>query len=354
MTRFTLFLLFILALQPMHAQTLDDTQWSRLEDWQTHAGPARMEVGVMQEGKITWYSVLKDTILINQPTELYYEIGSITKPLMGLALQKYLEEVPGDLETPVSEWLPDTLEWAGNGTDPIRLRHLVTHQSGMPRMPGNLQKSLRNPFDPFSNYQPSHLFSYLEAWEPARAPEEGFEYSNLAAGLATYAALLHSDLSLDSYTNQYLLQPLGLQEISYDIPDSLGILPYHTQGYKSVRWHFTETLAGAGAMRGTASGMGDLLQKLAAPSPENQAWISRSTASLSNSEVGTFCTFWIRDGIDGTDKSYIWHNGQTQGYETFLAWVEGEETGLVILSNRAAEKVTPLGMAWIQELGKTP
>ncbi|HAA19814.1 MAG TPA: hypothetical protein DCP28_14005, partial [Cytophagales bacterium] len=174
----------------MHAQDLDSAQWKRLAAWQAEAGPARLEVGVMKGGEITWYSVLADTILINQPTELYYEIGSITKPLMGMALQKYLEGIREDLETPVSDWLPDSLVWAGQGPDTIRLRHLVTHKSGMPRMPGNLQASIINPFDPFLNYQPTHLFAWMEAWEPERAPGDGFEYSNLAAGLATYATLL--------------------------------------------------------------------------------------------------------------------------------------------------------------------
>ena len=349
--RYRILLTLLLPLGSLAAQELDSAQWARLHAWQAEAGAARLEVGVMQAGAITWYSVLQDTILINQPTELYYEIGSITKPLMGLALHQYLATLPADLETPVSDWLPDTLSWAGRGPDTLRLRHLVTHHSGMPRMPPNLRESFINPFDPFLNYQPTHLFAWMEAWQPEHRPDSVFEYSNLGAGLVTYAALRHSGLTLTDYTQRYLGEPLQVSGIGYDIPDSLVVLPYHSAGYNSVRWHFTETLAGAGALRATPAAMGAILRTLAQPpTPALAAWVHQSTAALATTEIGPIGTFWIHGSLEATGKTFYWHNGQTQGYESYLAWIEGEGTGIVILSNRMAHQITAMGMAWMQEL----
>jgi hypothetical protein len=45
----------------------------------------------------------------------------------------------------------------------------------------------------------------------------------------------------------------------------------------------------------------------------------------------------------------LWHNGQTGGFNAFIAWIEGTQTGVFILSNNGEDVATGLGVAIIGE-----
>jgi CubicO group peptidase (beta-lactamase class C family) len=50
--------------------------------------------------------------------------------------------------------------------------------------------------------------------------------------------------------------------------------------------------------------------------------------------------FWIVDSIPGTDRTFVWHNGQTGGYSAFFALFPQAGRAVVVLANvaRAAEQ----------------
>jgi serine-type D-Ala-D-Ala carboxypeptidase/endopeptidase len=71
-----------------------------------------------------------------------YEIGSITKVPTGITLARLEREGRLGLEDTVAHYLPSTLNLPPPA-DTITLQHLATHTSGLPRLPDNLDATIR-------------------------------------------------------------------------------------------------------------------------------------------------------------------------------------------------------------------
>ena len=69
-----------------------------------------------------------------------FEIGSITKTFTGLLLAQMIVQGKVTLTEPVRKLLPKGLVTAPNGPE-ISLADLITHHSGLPRMPDNFPPS---------------------------------------------------------------------------------------------------------------------------------------------------------------------------------------------------------------------
>ncbi|MFF2370469.1 serine hydrolase domain-containing protein [Agromyces sp. NPDC058110] len=70
----------------------------------------------------------------------HYPLFSITKPLVGLAAMELVEQGRLTLETPLAEAVP---EFGAGRDDVVRLRHLVSHSSGIIEPPMDSAASLR-------------------------------------------------------------------------------------------------------------------------------------------------------------------------------------------------------------------
>src|ERR1700691_3965442 len=88
-----------------------------------------------------------------------FEIGSISKTFTGLMLARMVSEGKVRLDEPVRELLPAGTVRRPAGEE-ITLLDLVTHHSGLPRMPDNF-----NPADwenPYADYGKEQLYSYVK------------------------------------------------------------------------------------------------------------------------------------------------------------------------------------------------
>ncbi|NTX51673.1 serine hydrolase [Myxococcus sp. CA039A] len=63
-----------------------------------------------------------------------YEIGSVSKTFAGLLLANAVLEGKATLDDPIQKYLPSAYPNLQSNGEPIRLRHLITHTSGMPGM----------------------------------------------------------------------------------------------------------------------------------------------------------------------------------------------------------------------------
>ena len=119
----------LLALDRCLARHVDD---GRLPGWQ---------VVVSRGGRVahsTCYG--RRDVAANLPTEpdTIYRIYSMTKPITSVAALMLWEQGAFDLSDPISRWLPEFAEMTiygsdGNrrATEPIRIRHLLTHTAGL-------------------------------------------------------------------------------------------------------------------------------------------------------------------------------------------------------------------------------
>ena len=76
-----------------------------------------------------------------------FEIGSISKTFTAILLAKIAQKGEMDLNDPIARYLPEEVSTPSRNGQFIQLKHLVTHTSGLSRMPDNFF-----PDDPKQHY----------------------------------------------------------------------------------------------------------------------------------------------------------------------------------------------------------
>ena len=92
-------------------------------------------VGTLSEGE-DWVGGFGETRLGSQEApgaQTLYEIGSITKVFTGVLLAGAVLRGEVNLEDPVNRFLPPEAQIPDHASGPVRLWHLTTHTSGLPR-----------------------------------------------------------------------------------------------------------------------------------------------------------------------------------------------------------------------------
>src|SRR5262245_40545413 len=186
-----------------------------------------------------------------------FEIGSITKVFTALLFAEMVERGEVKPDDPVSKFLPERVAIPSRNGKQITLLHLVTHVSGLPRIPDNLKTTdLTNPY---ADYDAAKLYEFLSRYTLPRDPGEKHEYSNLGAGLLGHALSLRAGKPYEELIRQRILEPLRMTATSLN--SRQGMATGHTGDLKPVTpWDF-QVLAPAGAIRSTA---GDMLNFAAA------------------------------------------------------------------------------------------
>lgn len=274
-----------------------------------------------------------------------FEIGSVTKPLVGLLAAMAVTKQQLTLNTSVAS----LLDHADYQQHQYSLAHLLTHSSGLPRLPANLP--LADLTDPYANYSHADLMSALQQVHPG---EQQFEYSNFGFGLLAELLSKQQDSSFAALMQQQIFNPLGMAASTVAITH--GRYHRRAQGYQidgtaAANWHF-QALAGAGAVLSTVEDMALLvenyLQATANKSDKFNATPAMA-AAMRLSVTPPTSDPTIGFGWMLHPQGLVWHNGQTGGFNSFVGFAPTEQVGIVILSNSTIP-VTPGGMMLLQQL----
>ena len=173
-------------------------------------GPIRSaSLSVVRAGRVvltrTW----------EEPANRPYLVASLTKPVTALGALLLLQEGQLYLDAKVSDILP---EFGRRGKEAIRLRHLLTHTSGLPDMlPQNLE--LRAAHAPLGEY-----YARLQEIEPLFQPGSHVCYQSM--GFLVLARLIEalSGQTLPSFLSGRVFLPLGLTATSLGVKGTdLGV-----------------------------------------------------------------------------------------------------------------------------------
>ena len=130
-----------------------------------------------------------------------YCVRSMTKPLVGTAIQMLIDENRLTLGTPVHEILPF---FGGPRTKNITVEHLLTHTAGFPFT------TMRKPLADYADL--AAVAEEAAATELGFEPGTRFEYSD--AGSDTLGAIVAriTGVPVEQFIQQRILDPLGMQD----------------------------------------------------------------------------------------------------------------------------------------------
>lgn len=296
-------------------------------------------------------------------------IASVSKTFIATALVKAIELGYFTLETPINHVLPFKVTNPYFPNDTIRIRHLVTHTSGI--------------IDNDSTYSKTYQFLINDKTEPsslALLREAGFtgglkdtslggfmnsylnkngtlylkgnfynskagkryDYSNIAAALAAYLVEIKSKLSFSAFTHQYIFSPLGMKQASwFTNPANLGnrAIPYYTADtsfpfYSLITYPDGGLICSAEElslfvqeMIKTRNGSSQILNNIQSKQLFKPLFTEKDKIANYNLKEYNNSVFWelYPDGFVG-------HTGGDPGVSTFIYF--NKEVGIVFMGNR--------------------
>jgi CubicO group peptidase (beta-lactamase class C family) len=267
-----------------------------------------------------------------------YEIGSISKVLTALALAEAVGRGEVALETPVRDLLPDSAMVEQHAAGPVRLWHLATHTSGLPRLA--IEMGFAPGFsmaDPYALYDAAALYASLSQPRAVTAPGETFAYSNLGVGLLGHALARHAGTTYGALVADRVLGPLGMTGTALAVSDTLRRARGHDAAGEPVSyWTFQEATAGAGGYLSTAADLLTLgeaaLDPASTPLADALALSLEPRFDVDDDRrigLGWFLASTPGDGA----QTLAFHAGGTGGFRSFLGVVPGSGVAVVALTN---------------------
>ena len=263
-----------------------------------------------------------------------FEIGSITKVFTSTLLADLVSREELGLDTTVQSLLGDQMRMPARNGAEITLGHLATHSSGLPRLPDNFDPE--DPANPYADYTVEDLYAFLSSHELDRDIGDTVEYSNVGYGLLGHALALREGTDFETLIVERILEPLQMPDTAVELTPALRerLATGHDGRLRPATNWDLPVLAGAGALRSTVN---DLLTFLEAnlglrKSPLHQAMELARMPQRSDPVLGMDIGLgWIiaKEG----DREFVWHNGATGGYASFLGFDAEAGEGIVILSN---------------------
>ncbi|GHF54687.1 serine hydrolase [Kitasatospora xanthocidica] len=314
-----------------------------------------------------------------------FEIGSVTKVFTALVLARLVLDDTVRLDEPLAEVLADGPDGPavvpGRGRQPITLRHLATHTSGLPRLPrGMLLKALVKPNDPdpYARCSAEYVLGGLARTRLRATPGRSFRYSNLGAGLLGLALAHRAGTGYEELVAREVCEPLGLADTHVRTgaegsgaersgagrtdadrsgSDRTGRLAHgHTAGGRPVPYWDLAALPGMGGLRSTAADLAILLRAQLAAEREPDAPLSPAITLTRETRHRVNPFAWMHLGWLGhrlhTQQGghlQIWHNGGTGGFRSFAAFDPEKQVGALVLAN-TRRSADPAGTALLRRL----
>lgn len=269
-----------------------------------------------------------------------FEVGSVTKAVTGMLLAEAQRRDEVSLDSTIGELLPDT---AASPVGSVTLRQLCTHTSGLPGLPRSLGTPLRIlcsgwfGTNPYRGLDPATV---LRSAQRQRLTRRGTQrYSNLGASVLGHALSTAAGCDYPSLLRERVCTPIGMSATRIATVTDAATRGWTAAGRRSNPW----VLDGYGPAGGAVSTITDMTLLAT-------ALLDGSAPGLASLDpVGRFETdqperasgmFWVIDSVPGTERTMIWHNGETGGYSAFLALYPQARRAVVVLANvaRATEQ----------------
>jgi CubicO group peptidase (beta-lactamase class C family) len=280
---------------------------------------------VLRDGQVTWYPGGDQR---DRESRLY-EVGSLTKPMTAEVLAAMIADGTVTMATRVGDILTDTALPAPVAA--ITLEELVTHRSGLPRLPRSFAFRCAALFsaDPYRWLSPASL---LEIFARSQRTAPPGTYSNFGFGILGYVLGKRHRSDYSRALEERLLRPLGLANTYVDPDGAIAsrlARGHDLIGVRTPRWH-SGAIAGAGGVCMTIADAATWLVAHVEPDDDFRnivRMVTQPRAPLGEGRIGMgWCIH--KAGV----TTVVWHNGGTGGFSSFAAFDPERGVGVIALA----------------------
>jgi D-alanyl-D-alanine-carboxypeptidase/D-alanyl-D-alanine-endopeptidase len=271
-----------------------------------------------------------------------FEIGSISKTLTALLLAREIEAGRLSLDTPLAELLPADAKVPSFEGQPIRLRHVVTHTSGLPALPSAMP--VRGLDDPYAAVDADVLRASLAEDRLDAPPGTRRAYSNYAMMLLSWGLARHAGSDFETLLRTQVLEPLGMRN-SWIARRREGIATAtgHTSNGKATPpWTFGVDFAGAGGVHATLDDLVAYARAQLGRAPSTlDASIALTQKPIALPAGDEFAMNWTFARVG--ERRVLAHEGGTGGFSALMLVDREGGRAVVVLADTALTSLGGLG-----------
>jgi len=289
-------------------------------------------ISVVHRGRIVkaaGYGLANLELKVPASAHSVFEIGSMSKQVSAEAVMMLVEEGKLGLEDPLTQHLPGLPpEWSG-----IRLRHLLTHTSGLHDWEGDSAFSYRREYstDQFVAFVARHPLDF--------PPGTRFAYTNSAFPLLGRVIEKVSGMTYERFVTERVFKPAGMLETR--IRHQADVVPNHASGYvdqdgvlENGEPFRPSILAPNGGVLSTATDMARWNIALTNGTLLKPATMALMTTPTRFNDGSTFSggIAWFLDEFRG--HHMLLHNGSTvAGFSSVVYRYPDDDLSVVVLFN---------------------
>jgi len=308
-----------------------------------------VSIGIFHNGKeyIGHYGEL-DNGKQNKPTDsTIYEIASVSKTMAGVLAAQAELDGRLDLDDDVRKYLDGeypNLEYHGH---PIRIKHLLTHTS---RLPKYLPEDLNALFDdidetlPFKiheiekGYGKQAFYADLHQLKLDTIPGTIYDYSNVDTELLAHILERIYKKDYEQLLKEYVLDKAGMPNTKINLTNDDE--EYLANGYGETRKivpHLINPLWGAGG--GVKSTMPDLINYMKFQLDATDQVVQRSHQLLFDTpEADEKIAYYWPVATDEEDGTYYGHHGGSLGMQNYFFIFPKHHMGFSIITNQSDQE----------------
>lgn len=270
----------------------------------------------------------------NTHKDTFFQIGSITKVFTALLACKSITAGRCSLNTSLSDILTSNPLSAAAST--ITLRELLTHTSGLPRLPDNFAVYMSDPADPYKHYGQDQLLDYLKTAEVTK--DSSLSYSNLGYGLLGMVLAQVYGEPVDLLLKKIPTADFAMQQTFVyngdDTTQPIFAEGHNKDGHPTPYWNMN-VLSGAGGLVSTPADIAHFLKNILTSHPSTN-WKHTSVQPLNNKMAWGW---FQKPGFhNGHLTRRLWHNGITGGFASHVEVDLDTATAFGLLMNKS---ITP-------------
>ena len=277
-----------------------------------------------------YYGAFNSTAGVEQKSnsDSVFEIGSITKVFTAYLLAELVVDGVIEIDDSINSILPFPIK----GNTKITFRELVTHTSGLPRIPPGIiwQVLFISRNNTYKNYTEEKLLNYLKNNLKVSSKGEVL-YSNLGVGILGYTLSLLSGYSYNELLTKKLFSSLGMfnSSVVREKINTRLVQGINTKGKPMNNWDLG-ALESAGAVLSSTE---DLVKFALANFDSSNEVMNYQRKTAFENDTGCFALGWfIFDKPDKGERMYF-HNGGTGGYSSAMLIDTKSSNAFIVLSN---------------------
>ena len=313
----------------------------------------------LKEGKISWagyygWAHIEEKRAVTKDT--LFQLASISKTITACMIMQQVEEGKLKLDVDINTLLPFKVRNPKHAEEPITLRQLLTHTSGIRDNWSVLENTWVKNGDfkkPLADSLPAYLIEGGEFFSAKKsfyswAPGTKNQYCNVAVALAAYVAEAKLKTPFEALCQQGLFKPLGMEGTAFllaSVDPKKVAMPYAYRkktGSFKVLGHHGYLDFPAGTLRATAPHLARFLLMFMGEGKLGEVRVLKTPTVESMKKI-QFPKIdkkqglaWYYDRIAG--KQMIGHDGGDPGVATQMFCDPGKGTGIIVLMNGEPKK----------------